>query len=96
MKKQLAALAVASIGVLGVSGHALAAPAPVPGPPTHEHTLTTPGNGNEVQIGPRYCSNPYAERGARNFHLKVHSVFASAAPVTTAGLDVGFVWCPPS
>jgi hypothetical protein len=93
MRKPLLGLAVAGIGVLGLAGPVFAEPQPVPGPPTHEHALTTPGNENVVQIGPRYCSNSHAERGARNFHLKVHSTFAGAAPVTQAGLDIDFVWC---
>lgn len=110
MKRRITTLIAATALATGMmSGTALAGPAPVPGPPTHEHTLTTPGNGNVVNIGPPVCRVPQAERGARNFHLKVHSVMAGAAPVTQAGLQIGFspnpdfppvqedgTWCAPS
>jgi hypothetical protein len=75
MKRRLTTLFAATALAMGaMSGTALAkGPAPVPGPPTHEHTLTTPGNGNVVQIGPPGCRVEQAERGARNFHIRVHS-----------------------
>lgn len=92
MKRRITTLLAATALATGMmSGTAFAkGPAPVPGPPTHEHSLTTPGNSNVVKIGPPVCRVPQAERGARNFHLKVHSVMAGAAPVTTAGLEIGF------
>jgi hypothetical protein len=109
MKRRITTLLAATALAMGMlPGTALAGPPAVPGPPTHEHTLTTPGNGKVVQIGPPVCRVPQAERGARNFHLKVHSVMAGAAPVTKAGLEIGFypdpsrppvqpdgTWCPP-
>ena len=96
MKRRLTTLLAATALAMGaMSGTAaLASPADVDGPPSHEHSLTTPGNGQVVQIGPPVCRVPQADRGARNFHLKVHSVRAGAAPVTTAGLDIGF-WPDP-
>lgn len=109
MKRRLTTLVAAmELAMAAMSGTAFAqGPAPVLGPPTHEHSLTTPGNGQVVQIGPPVCRVPQAERGARNFHLKVHSVIVGAAPVTKAGLQIGFWpnpavppanesgWCPP-
>jgi hypothetical protein len=96
MKRRLTTLLAATTLATGmVSGTALAqGPAPVPGPPSHEHSLTTPGNGSVVQIGPPVCRVPQADRGARNFHIRVHSVMAGAAPTTTAGLEIGF-WPTP-
>jgi hypothetical protein len=109
MKRRITTLLAATALATGMmSGTAFAEPPSVPGPPTHEHSLTTPGNGNVVKIGPPVCRVPQAERGARNFHLKVHSVMAGAAPVTKAGLQIGFypnpdfppvqadgTWCAP-
>ena len=109
MKRRITTLLTATALAMGAMfGTALAEPPEVPGPPTHEHTLTTPGNGKVVQVGPPACRVPQAERGARNFHLNVHSEFAEAAPVTKAGLEIGFypdpasppvqpdgTWCPP-
>ena len=92
MKRRITTLLAATALATGMmSGPAFAkGPAPVDGPPSHEHSLTTPGNGNVVQIGPPVCRVPQAERGARNFHLKVHSEREGAAPVTKAGLQIGF------
>ena len=75
MKRRITTLLAATALATGMmSGTALASgPADVPGPPSHEHSLVTPGNGIEVQIGPPVCRVPQSERGARNFHLKVHS-----------------------
>ena len=102
MKRRITTLLAATALATGMlSGTAFAkGPAPVPGPPTHEHSLTTPGNGNVVQIGPPVCRVEQAERGARNFHLRVHSFGPGGdtpvAPVDPerAGLQIGF-WPDP-
>ncbi len=89
-KRIITTLAAMLLALAMLTGPAAADPPPVPGPGTHEHMLVVPGNGATVDVGPPACRVPQAERGARNFHLKVHSTMAGAAPTTQAGLDVGF------
>ncbi|TVR19953.1 MAG: hypothetical protein EA387_12490 [Nitriliruptor sp.] len=69
-----------------MSGTAFASPPELPPPPTHEHSLITPGNGNMVKIGPPVCRVEQAARGASNFHKHVHR----GVPWAEAGLDIGF------
>ncbi len=104
MTRRITTLIAATALATGMmSGTAFADPAPVPGPPTHEHTLTTPGNRNVVKIGPTACRVEQADRGARNFHLRVHSFGPPpdhndpVAPVDPdrENLEIGFVRCPP-
>ncbi len=91
MKTRTTTLLAATLLTLSTTaGTAAAAPPELPGPPTHEHTMLVPGSGALVQVGPPACRVPQAERGARNFHLNVHSEIAGAAPTTRAGLDIGF------
>ena len=98
MKRRITTLLAATALAMGMmSGTAFAkgGPPPVFGPPAHEHTLTTPGNGNVVNIGPPACRIEQADRGARMFHQKVHSVMAGAAPVTKAGLEIDATYVAP-
>ena len=96
MKRRITTLLAATALATGMmSGTAFAGPPTVFGPPAHEHTLTTPGNGNVVNMGPPACRVPQAERGALMFHQKVHSAMAGAAPVTKAGLQIDATYTAP-
>jgi len=105
MKRRITTLVAATALAMGaMSGTAFAEGPHVPGPPSHEHSLVTPGNGIEVQIGPPVCRVPQSERGARNFHLRVHSfgppgVYDPVAPVDPerGNLDIRFgCFLPPA
>ena len=90
MRTRITTVLAAMLLALVTTAAAAVAQAELPGPPTHEHVMVVSGTGAIVRVGPPVCRVPQAERGARNFHLKVHSEMAEATPTTRAGLDIGF------
>ena len=67
MRRGLVLVAV-SLGLLG----AMSAPAAAQVPP-HNHILTVPGTGADVQVAPHRCDlGTTVERGFLNFHFNVH------------------------
>ena len=81
--------AILFVAVLGVLGGA-AATAHADGVPNHDHFLTTPGNGNVVQVGPHVCANPEILHDAfHNFHVNVHR----GAPTSTGAITINANLC---
>jgi len=61
-----AAVVAMAIGLLGAPAHGHAQPR------HHEHFMTVPGNGMEVQVGPHVCELPQLGRAFHEFHSNVH------------------------
>jgi hypothetical protein len=79
-------IALTSILVFGV----MAAPALSQPPPPHDHLLTVPGTGEQVQVAPRRCGlGETVDRGFLNFHFNVHV----GVPGVRGGLIITPVFC---
>ena len=86
IRRVFAILFVAVLGVLGGS----VATAHADGVPNHDHFLTTPGQGNVVQVGPHVCDNPEVLHDAfHNFHENVHT----GSPTGVGGLVINRTLC---
>jgi hypothetical protein len=83
MRRFLVALsAVASVGLV-------ASPAMAQVPP-HNHILTVPGTGTDVQVAPHRCDlGSTVESGFLNFHERVHQ----GQPTATGGLVITPDFC---
>jgi hypothetical protein len=84
MRRRLVVLSV-SLGVLGV----MSAPAGAQVPP-HNHFLTVPGTGTQVQVAPHRCDlGATVESGFLQFHENVHT----GQPAETGGLVITPEFC---
>jgi hypothetical protein len=58
--------------------------------PPHNHFLTVPGTGNEVQVAPNRCElGEKVQRAFLEFHVNVHT----GTPAETGGLTITPVFC---
>lgn len=81
------AIVVLSISLASVGALATPAVAQVPG---HDHFLTVPGTGAEVQIAPPRCElGDVLQTALERFHANVHT----ATPTSTGGLSIRASLC---
>src|SRR5688572_28780857 len=89
----LAALALASIGILMFAGPTLAdPPGMLPDAPDHRHFIRA-AEGTLIPVGPQICDNPDLQQAFNEYHFNIHhSVLpgpGGGTPVTTLGPQDG-------
>lgn len=78
------------VGIVALLG-LMTGPAQAQQPPPHDHWLTVPGTGEQVQVGPHRCDLGSTLQGAfLNFHFNVHV----GAPMSSGGLTIRPAFCP--
>lgn len=82
-RRILAVASGASLMLVVMAGPVLAQP------PPHDHWLTVPGTGAQVQVGPHRCGlGETVQKGFLNFHVNVH-----VGQPANAGLVINATLC---
>jgi hypothetical protein len=87
MKKIFSTALVVSMVALVPAGAALADPG-LPNARAHQHFVVTP-NGDPIQVGPDFCSDPDLQEAFNQFHFNIHHSGTLTTSIETLGPQDG-------